>query len=142
LNGHGTHVAGIIAGAHSGVAPQARIVPIRVLNTAGKGLIEDLLKGITYAVGRGARILKLSLGGLDLHDLARPQYEKVVAHARKLGVLLVVAAGNDHLNNDKAPVFPANTWDDNVVTVCSVDAHDQLSTFSNYGRLRVHLCAP
>src|SRR5690606_2794348 len=63
-HGHGTHVAGLAAGTVSGIAPRAKIMPIKVLNSSGKGDIGSIAAGILYALDNGADIVNLSLGGM------------------------------------------------------------------------------
>jgi subtilisin family serine protease len=96
-NGHGTHVAGTIAEvegnglAESGVAPEASILPVKVLDAEGTGSDVDVAAGIVWAADHGARVINLSLGGgessLVLAD--------AVGYARRKAVVIVAAAGND-----------------------------------------------
>lgn len=104
-NGHGTHVAGIIAAAINngqglaGVAAGIRILPVKVLNSANLGDYATFAAGINYAVQNGARIINLSLGGPSdsqaLHD--------AVQAAANQGVLVVVASGNTADTRDYYP---------------------------------------
>lgn len=85
--GHGTFVAGAILA----VAPDARILPVRILDTDGEGTASRVATGIRYAVDRGAQVINLSLGARAYSQtLAR-----AVREATERGVILVAAAGND-----------------------------------------------
>jgi subtilisin family serine protease len=96
-NGHGTHVAGTVAEvegnglAESGVAPEASILPVKVLDATGSGSDVDVAAGIVWAADHGARIVNLSLGGSEPSTVLAD----AVAYARGKGVLIVAAAGND-----------------------------------------------
>ena len=96
-NGHGTHVAGTVAEvegnglAESGVAPEASILPVKVLDANGTGSDVDVAAGIVWAADHGARIVNLSLGGSESSTVLAD----AVAYARAKGVLIVAAAGND-----------------------------------------------
>ena len=96
-NGHGTHVAGTIAEiagnglAESGVAPEAMILPVKVLDSTGSGSDADVAAGIVWAADHGARVVNLSLGGPESSAVLADG----VAYARGRGVLIVAAAGND-----------------------------------------------
>jgi serine protease len=96
-NGHGTHVAGTVAElegnglAESGVAPDASILPVKVLDAQGSGTDVDVAAGIVWAADHAARIVNLSLGG----DESSTVLADAVAYARRQGVLIVAAAGND-----------------------------------------------
>jgi subtilisin family serine protease len=119
--GHGTHVAGIIRL----VAPDAKILPLRVLDADGQGSILDLAEAISFATRNGATVINVSLGTrlntLLLSDVIREATEK--------GVLIAASAGN--LADDQAQ-FPAA--EPCVVAVISTTAEDTLSEFSNYGK--------
>ncbi len=96
-NGHGTHVAGTVAEvegnglAESGVAPEASILPVKVLSADGTGSDVDVAAGIVWAADHAARIVNLSLGGSE----ASTVLADAVAYARGKDVLVVAAAGND-----------------------------------------------
>ncbi|MEO0408388.1 MAG: S8 family serine peptidase, partial [Cyanobacteria bacterium P01_A01_bin.135] len=97
-NGHGTHVAGIIAAADNGkgttgVAPLARIMPIRVLGPNGADDV-TLARGIRYAVRNGANVINLSLGG-EPGMRVSPVVRRSLHLARRRGVSVVLAAGNE-----------------------------------------------
>ncbi|GAB4439280.1 MAG: hypothetical protein Kow0031_21160 [Anaerolineae bacterium] len=107
-NGHGTHVAGIVAGgglvAPPGIAPGANLVAVRVLDGGGAGYTSDVLAGIDWVVSRQAelnvKVINLSLGGgsysgvCDQADANTLLYAAAVAAARAAGISLFAAAGN------------------------------------------------
>ena len=95
-NGHGTHIAGIIAAVQNnrrgiaGMAPSAKILPVRVLDRYGSGTSANVAKGIIYAANRGAKVINLSLGS----NQSSTAMESAVAYAISKNVLVVAAAGN------------------------------------------------
>ena len=105
-HGHGTHVAGTVAQSTgngkgvAGMAPQARLMPVKVLSAFGGGNSHDIAEGIRWAVDHGARVLNLSLGGGG-RSLAM---ESAVAYARRRGAVVVCAAGN---SGRRGVSFPA-----------------------------------
>ena len=143
LNGHGTHVAGIAAGVGNnskgviGVAPLAKIIPVRVLDSTGSGTIDAVAQGIEYAAKLGANVINLSLGafGLDLGSLSLLQ--SAVDFARSLGSIIVAAAGNS--NADVDDFSPANL--EGVLSVGATDPYDARAGFSNYGS-KLFITAP
>lgn len=141
-NGHGTHVAALIAGENVGIAPDAKVLPIKVLNRVGTGAISQIVKGVEYAISRGAKIINISLGGNDTASITKDEYRKIIELARQNDVLIVAAAGNNSADNDQLPFFPASIMSDNLISVCAIDNEGNISSFSNYGKLTVHLCAP
>ena len=144
LNGHGSHVAGIIAAQNNavgtvGVAPGARIVPVRVLNAEGSGSFSAVLCGIDYVARRADRIqvANLSLGANcgGRCEFGAPHHKGL----RKLwnrGVTVVVAAGNEGIDADESdPAFI-----DELITVSAymdgngqISSRDRYANFSNFG---------
>jgi cell wall-associated protease len=111
---HGTHVSGIIAANRNngigikGIADGVLIMPIRVV-PEGDERDKDVANGILYAVNNGARIINMSFGKNYKWDKA--VVDEAIKYAEKQGVLIVHAAGNDNLNNDRADVFPTKYYD-------------------------------
>lgn len=137
-NGHGTHVAGTAAAAAFdlvgvvGVAPEAGIIPVRVLGNNGSGFTSDVAKGIIWAVDHGADVVNLSLGGPDSSDVSA-----AVSYAISQGVVVVAAAGNDGVFSQ--PNYPAAI--PAVLAVASYDSNRVISSFSSHGAY-VDVAAP
>ena len=133
-NGHGTHVAGTAAGSTYGVAKQANVVPVRVLNCYGSGSTSAVIAGIDWVAGNHQKpaVANLSLGGFTSTAL-----DTAVANAVDAGVTMVVAAGNDNANacNGSPNRVPE------ALTVGATTRQDQRSSFSNFGAC-VDLFAP
>lgn len=148
-NGHGTHVAGLAAGAIGGVAPRAKILPVKVLNSRGSGDLGTIAAGILYAIDNGADVVNLSLGGPASQGISRA-LDELISHiklARDRNIIIVAAAGNggeDGIGdcNDKFPVWPASIESENLIAVGSVNSRDQLTGYSNFGAKSVHVAAP
>lgn len=118
--GHGTHVAGIVAR----VAPQAKIMPVRVLNQDGRGNVFTLAYAIEWAVLNGANVINLSLGA----EANSQTLSETILWAQAQGVVVVAAAGND---NSPERQYPAGL--PSVVSVAAIDLWDRKAAFSNYG---------
>ncbi|MFJ9714095.1 S8 family peptidase [Streptomyces sp. NPDC101234] len=133
-NGHGTHVAGIIAGTKYGVAKQARIVSVRVLDDSGAGTTTQVIAGIDWvtAHARGPAVANLSLGGY--HSV---QLDTAVRNSIRSGVTYTVAAGND--DRPAAGYSPADV--PQALTVGATDRTDTRAAFSDFGSA-VDLFAP
>ena len=146
---HGTHVAGTIAAIANnnegiaGVAPEAKIVPVRVLGACG-GFDSDITDGIIWAAGgsvRGvpanqnpAQVINMSIGS---EGTCTTPYRQAIAQANKRGSIVVVAAGNNSFDASKSS--PGNCED--VINVGATDKNGKRSYFSNYGS-RVDVSAP
>lgn len=143
-NDHGTHVAGTIGAAannghpHVGVAWNLRLMACKFLTSEGFGAVSDAITCIDYAVTMGARILNNSWGGGPFDQALLDS----IRRARTRGVLFVAAAGNDGLNNDDIPTYPASYDLDNIISVAALDRNDNLADFSNFGANSVDIGAP
>jgi len=148
-NGHGTHVAGLAASTYMGVAPKAKILPIKVLSSEGRGDLGTIAAGIMYAIDNGANIINMSLGGSGAGGITSDIRNMInsVKVAKSKNVLIIAAAGNggnDGIGdcNDDSPVYPANISEDNMISVASVDEYNNLTDYSNFGGESVHVAAP
>ena len=140
--GHGTHVAGIIGAAGdnnlgvAGVMWEVSLMAVKVLNSQGRRWAD--VEGIQYAVNNGARVINASFGG---YEFSAAMYDAISA-ANSAGVLLIAAAGNDGLNNDLTPLYPASFDLPNIISVAATDQNDNLVAFSNFGPNSVDIAAP
>ncbi len=144
-NGHGTHVAGIIAAAINGrgvvgIAPKARIMTVKVLDASGRGHSGGIADGIRYAAAMGARVINLSLQYPD----PDPRVDAAIADAAAANALVVAAAGNDGRDIDVRPTYPAAIPAPNLVGVAATVPDDgrDIASFSNFGSLTIQLAAP
>lgn len=142
--GHGTHVAGIIAGhgnngiGVAGTCWTASVMPVRFMDARGRGSTSDAVTGLDYAIHMGAKVVNCSFGSPSDSSAL----EDAVKAARTKGVLLVVAAGNDSASIEMAPTYPASFTQGNILAVAATDADGELASFSNFGAQSVDLGAP
>jgi len=145
-NGHGTHVAGIVAATTdneigiAGVAWNCKILPVKVLQSNGYGTYSDVASGVTYAANNGAKVINLSLGGYAESYVLKNALENACSIA-----VIVASAGNDRTN---LPFYPA-AWGF-VIGVGASDVlydqendiwYEEEAVFSNYG-INADLYAP
>ena len=143
-NGHGTHCAGIIAAIDNdigviGVAPNAYLYAVKILDSAGSGSESNLIAAIQWAVNNGIQIVSMSLGA----DGASSSLEAACKAAEDAGVLLVAAAGNDYRAIGRREL---NTVDypgrfDSVIAVGATDINNDKASFSSTGP-DVEIAAP
>jgi serine protease len=138
LHGHGTHVAGTVAQSTNnglgvaGIAYQASIMPIRVLDANGFGSVADIAEGIHFAADHGATVINMSLGGRMPTQLL----EEAVRYAHDKGVTVVAAAGNENSDGASYPGrFP------HVIGVSALGPTGEKAPYSNYG-VGVDISAP
>ncbi|MHC4328126.1 MAG: S8 family serine peptidase, partial [Planctomycetota bacterium] len=146
---HGTHVAGV-AGAVgnnsegiTGVCWNVKLMSLKVFAddyvTEPTAFASDAVEAIAYAVDNGARIINASWGG---GFFSQSLYD-AIKQAGDAGVLFVAASGNDFGNdNDVFPVYPASYDLDNIISVMSTDANDNVAAFSNFGATSVDIAEP
>lgn len=143
---HGTHVAGIILADHStgsvpGVAPGAELIPVNFMDSNGQGSTSTAILGIQYAVSRGAKIINASWGASGC-GAESPVLESTVANLESSGVLFVAASGNEYLNLDSQPSYPAVYTSGAQITVAATRVDDFMAGFSNTSFNYVHVGAP
>ncbi len=140
--GHGTHVAGICAALDNdtgviGVAPQAELYAVKVLNYSGSGYWSDVIEGIQWAVDNGMQVINMSLGA----STSSYGLEDACDAAEAAGVVVVAAAGNSGNSwgfGDRV-LYPARY--DSVIAVAATDSSDARAYFSSTGP-DVELAAP
>ena len=146
-NGHGTHCAGIAAGASDngdgivGANPDAKILGVKVLDEYGNGDDATIILGVNYAIAAGADILSMSFGEYDSSEALQDVLQNASQYA-----ILIAAAGNEK-NGIDVPSFPAAY--PFVIGVEATDEQGELASFSNYdndGRFtegyNYDVCAP
>ncbi len=150
---HGTHVAGIIAAARNngkgmdGVAADVKIMAVRCVPN-GDERDKDIANAIIYAVDNGAKILNMSFG--KKYSWNKKVVDDAVKYAQSKGVLLMHAAGNDHLNIDEITHYPTAKYEGkgyatNMITIGALSWKPDskiAAPFTNYGKKSIDLFAP
>jgi len=147
LNGHGTHVAGIIGAVSNnaqgvaGTAWNCRILPLRALDQNGEGTIADVVDAIAFAAENNVKIINMSFAN---SSYVQTLYNSIKAYP---DILFIAAAGNEGAqatgdNNDVIPIYPASFDLPNIISVTATDQNDNLSSFSNSGLKSVDIAAP
>ena len=143
-NGHGTHVAGIIGAKNNnigvlGVASDATLVSLRVLDKDGKGTLSSIIQALSYisANARAGDVVNMSVGEDEQPSDVLDQQVKAIAAK---GIYVAIAAGNDSKSANSFSPGRANA--DNIFTVTAVDSLDRFASFSNYGNDVVDFAAP
>lgn len=128
-NNHGTHISGLVAAKKDGVgitgtAPTAKIMPLKILDSAGVGKIRDEINAINYAVANGAKVINVSLGGQELN------YEELntIRAAEAQGAIVISAAGNDARAQAD---YPARFANEVGIAVGAVSRNGLFADYSN-----------
>jgi subtilisin family serine protease len=143
-NGHGTHVAGTIGAVGNnalgvaGLCWAARIMLLKAFDDAGDATVADIVEAMEYARGNGARIVNASYSGSEFSQAEND----AIAQLNSDGILFVAAAGNDGVDNDQTPSYPAGYGLPNIIAVAASNAGDLLAAFSDFGRSTVDVAAP
>ncbi|MBE9007634.1 peptidase S8 [Fortiea sp. LEGE XX443] len=129
-NGHGTHVAGTVAQATNnqygvaGIAYEASLMPLKVLNDYGGGTVADIAEAIKFAADKGADVINMSLGGGGESQLMKD----AIDYAYRKGVTIIAAAGNENANGASYPArYPR------VIGVSSFGPDGEKADYSNFG---------
>ncbi|MBI4918794.1 S8 family peptidase [archaeon] len=131
-NGHGSHVAGIIGGLTTGVAPECTLYSLKVLDKEGSGSSINILKAIDWSISNKLDVINLSLGSSFSSDIENT----VIQTALNKGIRIVAAAGNDGENEY---MYPASY--DGVISVSAVNNDIERADFSNYND-KIFIAAP
>jgi len=146
-SGHGTLIASVIGapagnGGYVGIAPEARLLPIKAMggDSGADWSDQAVVRGIELAVRRGAKVINLSLGGLDRPI---PGVQRALADARRAGALVVIAAGNDGVDLDggRHTESPDGYGLPNTLTVADFTNRGALADDSNYGSRHVQIAS-
>ena len=142
---HGTHVTGIIAAKHDvgtvdikGVAPEAKVLPLKFLSSNGRGSLDKAIEAIDYAVSRGAKVINASWGGGDCSTVLQTK----IAELEGEGILFMAAAGNDSSDIGTFPEYPAAFDLAAQLTIGAMNFSGNLAGFSNFSDSLVDLLAP
>ncbi len=144
-NGHGSHAAGLAASYHFGIAPRAKIMPLKAMSALGTGDLGSISAAILYAVDQGAHIISLSLG---YEGPQNPLLTMALNYANKSNIIVVSAAGNGDqrtglgYNIDSRPMYPASSPFENIITVAASALNAPITGYSNYSPQSVDILAP
>ncbi|MDH6409844.1 subtilisin family serine protease [Aurantimicrobium minutum] len=134
-NGHGSHVSGTIAGTNYGVAKEAKVVPVKVLDCSGSGSTDTIIAGIDWILNNhtgGPAVINLSVGGA----YSKSVNDKITLAANR-GFIVVVAAGNSSAN----ACYSSPSSAPGSITVGASELNDAWASYSNYGSC-VDIVAP
>lgn len=134
--GLGTQVASIAVGNTLGLAPGAKLLPVRIFDENGTSNDQVILRGIEFAIANGARILELGGGrlGMQSETICRS-----LLNASARGILVVVPAGNEAVDIANRPIYGCEV--PTLVMAAGADENGNLAAYSTYGFPAVHVAA-
>jgi subtilisin family serine protease len=142
--GHGSLVSGVLGAVGNngkgvvGVAWRVQIMACKSFDAARQGFDSDILESLEFALTNGARIINMSLSGTGFSS----SLSNAVFAARQAGIIIVASSGNEAVNVDVSPRYPACYDLDNIISVAATTRTDDLWVSSNYGATNVDLAAP
>ena len=137
---HGTYVASIIGAPLDdvgmvGVSPNVTIVPLKFMSSVDGGDTTDAIRAIEYAKKIGVKIIVCSWNGSTYNEALKEVM-------KKSGILFVCASGNQGINIDATPMYPASYDLENIISVGAIDNQGNVPVYSNYGKKAVDVLAP
>ncbi len=148
-HGHGTHCAGTIGAVGNngvgvaGICHRIKLMAVKFLTSSGSGSLYDAVRALQYVTAAKQRGVNVVLSSNSWSGTAYySALYAAVADAQAAGILAVAAAGNDNVNIDIQPRYPAAFALDNVITVAAIDSNGNRASFSNYGATSVDIAAP
>lgn len=141
VNGHGTHIAGIITADSknkvTGLCWKSKLIIVKAFNETGQGSFSAILKGLNFAIENGAKVINMSFGG----EGGKASYESIFNSVED--VMFVAAAGNDGRNMDDGILqYPCAVDSHNLICVANVQESKTVAASSNYGNIVVDIGAP
>lgn len=138
-NGHGTHVAGIVAAVDNtigviGTGPEVYLYAVKVLSKTGSGWLSDFIEGLDWCINNKMQVVNMSLGSSSDNQ----SFHDAVTRTYQAGIIQVAAAGNNG-TSDGTITYPAKY--DEVIAVSAINKDDQFASFSSYGP-EIDLTAP
>ena len=138
-NGHGTHVAGIVAAIDNdigviGTGPEISLYAVKVLDNQGRGWLTDLIDGLDWCIDYGMQVVNMCFGSSEDNE----SFHDAIFKAYDAGIILVASAGNNG-ENGGAIEYPAKYIE--VIAVSAIDEGDNFSSFSSWGT-EIDLAAP
>ncbi|MCH8503868.1 MAG: S8 family serine peptidase [Ectothiorhodospiraceae bacterium] len=155
MDGHGTHIAGIIGAVGdnteglAGINWRVDLLALKVfpdMDPSSSGstalrptaTVADVVEAIHTAIEEGARVINASYG----YERPSSADQDALSAARDAGILVVAAAGNTGRDNDQSPIYPASYPLDNIISVAASSIQGNFTSYSNHGRNTVHVAAP
>jgi subtilisin family serine protease len=142
---HGTHCAGTIGGVGNngkgvaGVCWDVKIMTLKIFPNYGEtGFIAGVIEALDYAIDKGIKVSSNSWGGGSYSQ----SLKDAINTAGGAGMLFIASAGNDGVNNDTYPHYPASYNCESIISVLATNDNDNKSGFSNYGPTSVDIGAP